>query len=378
MMHSSFVQANFSQVSSSMFRREFMKSTGALALASFPWSSGLAATETKPIRVGQIGTRHAHAAGQLQTILALPEHFECVGVVEPDPARRQLLKDHPTYSRVSWINEEELLNTPDLQIVAVETEVRDLLATAQRCVEAGCHIHLDKPAGESLAELIRLHQTAEQNHLLIQMGYMYRYNPAFQFLFQAVDKGWLGDIFEIHGVMSKSVNNSTRKELAEYPGGSMFELGCHLIDPLLTLLGIPNRVTAHNRKSHPDQDDLLDNCLAVFDFDRATATVRSSLIEPDGGRRRQFVVCGTQGTIAIRPLEPPRLELTLAQDVEGHKKGHHTVAIPQAPGRYHGAWLDLANAITDRRPLRWSHAHDIAVQRAILIAGGYDVAGFDE
>ena len=360
-----------------MFRRDFLKTTGAAALVSLPGPTTKAALPLKRIRVGQIGTRHAHASGQLQTILAQPELFECVGVVEPDDSRRQALKDHPVYSQTNWITEEDLFQTSDLKIVAVETEVRDLLATAMRCVEAGLHIHLDKPAGESLERLIQLHQAADENNVLIQMGYMYRYNPAFQFLFNAFEKGWLGEVFEIHGVMSKTVDDVTRRELAEYPGGSMFELGCHLIDPLMTLLGIPHRVTAHNRTSHPEKDDLLDNCLAVFDFDQATATIRSSLIEPEGGRRRQFVVCGTQGTIAIRPLEPPQLELTLAKDVEGFKKGHHSVTLPKAPGRYHGAWQDLASAISEGRRLRWTSEHDIAVQRAILIAGGYEVEGFD-
>jgi predicted dehydrogenase len=359
-----------------MFRREFLKTTGASALVSLPWPANAAHLPQERIRVGQIGTRHAHASGQLQTILALPELFECIGIVEPDEARRQALKDHPVYSQTNWITEKNLLETPDLKIVAVETEVRDLLATAQRCVEAGCHVHLDKPAGESLERLIQLHRTAEEQAVQIQMGYMYRYNPAFQFLYQAVEKGWLGDVFEIHGVMSKTVDDATRLELAEYSGGSMFELGCHLIDPLVTLLGVPNRVTAHNRTTHSGKDDLLDNCLAVFDFDQATATIRSSLIEPDGGRRRQFVVCGTRGTIAIRPLEPPRLELTLAEETKGFKKGHQFVTLPNAPGRYHGAWQDLASAVTEGRNLRWSHKHDIAVQRAILIAGGYDVEGF--
>ncbi len=37
------------------------------------------------------------------------------------------------------------------------------------------------------------------------MGYMFRHNPAFKFCFQAAQNGWLGDVFEIHGVISKAI-----------------------------------------------------------------------------------------------------------------------------------------------------------------------------
>src|SRR5690606_11141575 len=122
-----------------------------------------------------------------------------------------------------------LLNVPGLEAVMVETRVRDLLDTAEACVAAGKHIHLDKPAGESLPQLRRLLDAAAQRKLLIQMGYMYRYNPAVLLLRDLLRKGWLGEPFEIHTVMSKVVAPRERLALAAYPGGIMFELGCHLV-----------------------------------------------------------------------------------------------------------------------------------------------------
>ncbi len=35
------------------------------------------------------------------------------------------------------------------------------------------------------------------------MGYMYRYNPAIMLLRECLKQGWLGDVFEVHAVMSK-------------------------------------------------------------------------------------------------------------------------------------------------------------------------------
>ena len=116
-----------------MHRRKFLHATGGVMIGSMTHASGRVAEDTGPrLRVGQIGTQHAHAAGQLQTVLALPQNFEMVGVVEPDPERRRRLNDHPVYQKTKWISEDQLFETPELSLVAVETSVRDLLPTAQR------------------------------------------------------------------------------------------------------------------------------------------------------------------------------------------------------------------------------------------------------
>ena len=81
----------------------------------------------------------------------------------------------------------------------------------RRCVEAGMNIHLDKPAGENLADFKKLLDEVARRKLHLQMGYIYRYHPAFQFCYQAVADGWLGRVFEIHAVMSKKVGASSRK-----------------------------------------------------------------------------------------------------------------------------------------------------------------------
>ena len=51
---------------------------------------------------------------------------------------------------------------------------------------------------------------AQKKKLLVQMGYMYRYNPAVVLLRQMLDRGWLGEPFEVHTVMSKVVAPAER------------------------------------------------------------------------------------------------------------------------------------------------------------------------
>ena len=357
-----------------MQRREFVGEVGRLTLGAAALAavsrSSIARAAAPKIKIGQIGTTHAHASGKLETIRQFSEHFELVGVVEPDADRRAALEAGEPYRGVKWLTEEQLLNTPGLAAVAVETEIKDLIPTASRCVAAGMHVHVDKPAGESLSEFSRLLDDASQRRLTVQMGYMFRHNPAFQFCFKAVREGWLGDVFEAHGVISKKVDAAGRKRFAEYRGGVMFELGCHLIDALVATLGKPDAVSPHARQTRPDVDNLADNQLAVFEYPKATATIRSSFLEPHGGDRRQFIVCGDRGTVEIRPLEPPRLLLALESPQGAFKNGYQEVELPAPVGRYDGDFLDLAAIIRGEKPSDYPPAHDLAVQEAVLLASG--------
>ena len=320
------------------------------------------------IRVGQIGTAHAHAAGKLETFRKLAELYEVVGVVEADQQRRDRAKAAKAYADLPWMSEQQLLNTPGLACVAVETEIDQLVPTAQRCVDAGMHVHLDKPAGESLSDFRRLHESAAATDRCIQMGYMFRYNPAFQLAERAAREGWLGTLFEAHGVISKKVNQAARGDLSRFRGGTMFELGCHLIDALVWIFGAPDKVTCYGRRTL--DDDLVDNMLATFEYPRATATIRTSVVEPFGSRRRQFTVVGTGGVADIRPLEPPKMELSLEQDHGEFKRGTQTLAFPASRGRYDGDMIDLAAVIRGEKKLLWDAKHDLAVHEAILQASG--------
>jgi len=323
------------------------------------------------IKIGQIGTAHAHAGGKIQSLLR-SDDFEVIGVVEPDPERRRSAEQNSAYQGVQWMTEEQLLNVDGLQAVAVETEVKDLLDTGERAIAAGMHIHLDKPAGENLPQFKRLLDSATRKHLTVQMGYMYRYNPGFEFIFKAVRDGWLGDIFSLHTVMSKTMSLEARKKLIQYRGGTMFELGCHIIDAALIVMGKPEKVTPYNRHSARYDDGVLDNQLAVLEYPRATVTVRSALMEVDGFKRRQFVVSGDGGTADLRPLEPPELKVAFSRPRGPYQKGYQNVPVENLP-RYDADFVDLAKVIRREKEFAFKPEHDLAVQETILLASSLPI-----
>ena len=353
-------------------RRKFIQTTSAAAASlSLAASTASAAGGKKKIKIGQIGTGHAHASGVFSQLRQVSEDYEVVGIVENDPDRRKKLGD--SYQDVKLISEEQLLNTPGLQAVVVETEVPDLLPTARRCVEAGMHIHLDKPAGEKLADFQNLLDEVARRQLHLQMGYIYRYNPAFQFCYQAVEDGWLGDLFEVHAVMSKKIGASSRKNLSRFAGGSMFEIGCHVIDAALRILGKPQTTTAYARQTYPDQDLLVDNQLAVFDYPNAIASIRSTLVEYAGHERRQFTVCGEFGTFDLRPLSGQSFRLALERPQSDYKQGYQEVTLPAGPGGFVSAFRDMAAVLRGEKENDYPLSHELAVHETTLRASGYSV-----
>lgn len=346
-------------------RRQWLRASAALAGGMAV--GGAAAGEPAPIRIGQIGVAHAHAS-KLQVYRESP-HYEVVGVVEPDPELREWARGEAVYRDLPWMTQEQLLNQPGLQAVLVETAVRDSLAVAEACVAAGLHVHLDKPAGESLPHLERILGEAQRQGLMVQLGYMYRYNPAILQLRELLERGWLGELFEVHTVMSKVVPPQQRQQLAEYPGGMMFELGCHIIDLVIGLLGEPLEVTPYGRRVGPHDDSLEDNMLAVLEYPSALATIKSTAVEVAGGERRHLVACGTEGTFHIQPLDDPAARLALARPRGSFRAGYQELTFG-AYRRYVGDAEDMAQVIRQQKPDSFGHAHELAVQRTLLRACG--------
>ena len=100
-------------------RRGFLQvSTAACAsLAASPFIANAQGAKAR-IRIGQIGTAHAHASGKMDTMRASAD-FEVVGIVEPDGHRRASLAASKTYAGVPLMTEEELLNAPGVQAITV-------------------------------------------------------------------------------------------------------------------------------------------------------------------------------------------------------------------------------------------------------------------
>jgi predicted dehydrogenase len=354
-------------------RRAFLKHVaGATAtLSTLAVSAPGQSPQKRRIRIGQIGVGHAHATKL--SVYRSSDDYEVVGIVEPDTELRQGAEANPVYQGLSWMTQEQLLDTPGLEAVLVETRVRDLLDTAEACITAGKHISLDKPAGQSLSQFRRIVQLAERQKLMIQLGYMYRYSPGVVLLRKFLEQGWLGDIFEVHTVMSKVVAPPLRQQLGQYPGGIMFELGCHVLDLVISVLGKPQTVTAFAQHAARPPDDLVDNMMAVLAYERAIASVKSSAMEVEGFARRHLVVCGTEGTLQIQPLDDPAVRVAFSQARDAYPRGYQDIPLPKFT-RYVGDAADMASVIRGEKQYGFTYQHDLDVQETLLRASNLDLS----
>jgi len=159
----------------------------------------------------------------------------------------------------------------------------------------------------------------------------------------------------------------------------MFELGCHIIDLTVGVLGRPDKVTSYPRRVIESEDDtLVDNMLAVFEYPGATATVRSTALEVEGFSRRHFAVCGTEGTFHIQPLDRPTVQLSLSQErqfpgeTKVYSKGRSEIQFDPYE-RYVGDAADLAATVRGEKENAFPSSHDLAVQAAVLEASAMPV-----
>ena len=255
----------------------------------------------KKIKIGQIGIGHNHAAAIMPAVRKFPELFEVVGYAEENEHWIDVWGKHPAYQGLERLSVEEVLRRSDA--VLVESDVPNLTRYAKMCVDAGKHIHMDKPASGTYAEFADVLQTAKAKNLVVQTGYMYRNNYGIRKCLDLIKDGELGEIYSINAEMSTFHSPEYKRWLTTFDGGIMYILGCHLVDLILYILGEPKKITKFFKHTKLDGIDFPDNNLVVLEYEKALARVFVSSVEVNGWGRRQFFVSGSKGSIDIRPIE---------------------------------------------------------------------------
>ena len=327
----------------------------------------------KKIKIGQIGIGHNHGHEKMRAVQKFPELFEVVGYAEESEYWMKERGNLPAYAELTRYSEEELLEKCDA--ILVETDVWDLTETAERCIRAGKHIHMDKPASGSLADYKRVLDMAKEKNLVVQLGYMYRYNPAILKTLEAVREGRLGEIYSINAEMSTYHPANYKKWLANFGGGIMYILGSHMVDLIVYMLGKPDKVHSFLKHTGLDGVDLEDNNLAVLEYEKALARIYISSVEVNGYGRRQFVVSGSKGTVQIQPIENPCRMWISDTEIADRTYAERKVDIPivedAVNARYDDMMKDFYSYIVGEKQNPFSYAHDYAVQEVLSeIVGG--------
>lgn len=340
-------------------RRQFLRAAAVTTVAAAMPNNLLAEDKPPRIPIGFLGLTHSHGPEKLRLLLKSPD-FEVVGVSEQDATARGLCQD----LGVKLLAQGELLERS--RVIAVESAVRDHAPHALLALRAGKHVHVEKPPATNLEDVREMVDLAREKKLLLQSGYMWRYHPGFKAIIEARREGWLGQIFMVRASISNNLAAARRPEWAEFKGGGMFELGSHLVDAVVRLMGRPKAVTPFLRQHGQFNDNLKDNTLAVLEFDRALAVITNSTMQASANPARNFEVLGTNGSAILQPIEPPGLRFDLANAAGSYPKGLH--AVPLTYSRYGGDFVELAAAVRGERSLSVSLEEELLIHETVLKA----------
>jgi len=324
------------------------------------------------IRIGHIGTKHDHSSGKLDCVKKFPDVFEVVGIVEEDSEQREKVKNLPSYRGYPFLTEEQLFNA-GCDCMMIEGFEHDLPHVAKRCVEQGFPVHIDKPAGRDLQVFEEMLHIAENKNLPVQMAYMYRYNPAVQDCREMIHQGRLGDLLNVTAIMNTSHDTAKRQWLERFQGGIMFFLGCHMVDLIHEFQGMPQKVTPYLRNSGVEHTTSIDQATAIFEYPSGISIAQANACEINGYGRRQLVVCGTEGTYEIRPLERPiGVQVTEKAFAKTFEDRHMVKTIETVPAenRYDAMMLDFAAMVRGEKENPFNYEYELQTQKLVLAACG--------
>jgi predicted dehydrogenase len=232
------------------------------------------------VGLGGMGRRHAGTARTLGATLAAG--------ADVDSTARDRFGDRfdaPTYETFAEMYESH----PDLTAVFVTTPNRVHEPATRRALAAGFSVLVEKPLAHSLGAAERIVQTARESPGVCMVGFQNRFSAGAELFDAYRERGRFGDVRHVEaeyvrrrGIPSRG-SWFTRRETAG--GGALIDIGVHVIDLTLFLLGYPTvtevsgvvRSEFGTREDYADPDDWDDwrAETATFDVDdSASAFVR--------------------------------------------------------------------------------------------------------
>jgi len=187
--------------------------------------------------LGWIGRKRLRAIDELADIAVL---------ADPDPdARRRAAEIAPSADRCAGI--EGLVERP-LDGVMVATPSALHARQTERLLESGKAVFCQKPLGRTAPETRRVVATARRVDRLLGVDFSYRHVDGVPQMRQLIVDGQLGEVFSADLVFHNAYgpDKSWFYCREDSGGGCVIDLGIHLVDMALWMLGFPEvrRVTS--------------------------------------------------------------------------------------------------------------------------------------
>lgn len=188
---------------------------------------------------------------------------------------------------------EDVLEDPEIQLVAVCTPSQLHYPLAKQVLESGKNALVEKPFANTSAEAKELYALAKEKGLFLQCYQNRRYDSDFLTVQKVIKSGVLGDILEVemhYDYYRPEIPESIHEFSVSH--SYLYGHGCHTIDQVLSFFGDPDDI-------HYDVRQLLgpNRMNDYFDLDLYYGTMKVS-VKSSYFRlkeRPSFVVYGTKG-----------------------------------------------------------------------------------
>jgi len=255
---------------------------------------------------------------------------------------------------------EEMLSDESIRLVVVGTPSPAHYENAEQCLRAGRNVVIDKPFTLTSDDARKLIDLARQQKVLVTAYQNRRWDGDFVTLKDVIASGELGRIvsYESHFDRYRSEPKlDVWRENGGPGGGTLFDLGPHLIDQATVLFGDPASLYADVRidRAGAMVDDAWDLLLKFPSG--VTALLRSTLTAYTPGPR--FVVHGTMGSFVKWGLDPQEDALKAGGTYSDPGFGEEPASqwgelriadkparrVPTAAGDYRGIYANVRDAI---------------------------------
>jgi predicted dehydrogenase len=198
-------------------------------------------TVAESIGVAFVGCTHPHIFYRRALLEATPD-VRLIGCYDPDAILTAALEQR--YGLRAFGSAEALLDEPGVRFVIIEGWDTDNPAYARLAAQRGYAILLEKPGAPNLAHIRALIDDLQGKRLPFQVGYQLRYSPVLNHVRRIIESGILGPITlaRFHAAAPVGGAAEVWQSVPSDLGGLVYTDGCHMIDLIIHLLGVPRAV----------------------------------------------------------------------------------------------------------------------------------------
>jgi predicted dehydrogenase len=255
------------------------------------------------IKIGVIGLGGVAQLVHLPNLNKLP-NVELIAVSEVNRNRLHIISDKFKIEQ-RYTNYQDLLEKSDVDAVIISTPTNLHKEIAIDCLQAGKDVLVEKPLARTYLEAKQVADIAKKTKRKLMVGMNLRFRPDSMLLRSMITASEIGDPFYVKCGWIRQQSSSekwfTKKE--ESGGGVIIDLGIHLLDLVLWLLGYPEvtSVATTNFSHHTKNvEDTSISCIKCKGSAVINLEVSWSL--PVEKNHFFFDVFGTKGSFSSNPF----------------------------------------------------------------------------